>query len=653
MGESMCGIAGIGCLNDYQVNLQKELKCLSDSITHRGPDSCGYWVDESSRIGFAHRRLAIHDLSTHGHQPMLSNTDRYVITYNGEIYNFLDLKKELLATGSSFIGGSDTEVILASIEFWGLRKALENFVGMFAFALWDKKDRKLYLARDRQGEKPLYYGWNQGCFLFGSELKALRSFSHWKGEINRDALCLLLRHNYIPAPHTIYNGIHKLIPGSYLEVRINEGENSQQLHKYWDVSSVFAHGANHPSAASIEEIETHLETLLLQSVNQQMLSDVPLGAFLSGGIDSSLIVALMQRQSQSAVKTFTIGFNESGYNEAESAKEVAKHLGTDHTELYVTSEDALNVIPNLPTYFDEPFADSSQIPTFLVSELARKKVTVVLSGDGGDELFCGYSRYFSASSQWDARRSLPLSLRRMLASSILRIPDEIIDRCTPLLKVMGKHNSPSFSERLKSKAGGYLPSSLQDFYRYDISYWTAPEAVVLGASDPECFLSEHNVFHSSLSDHQLMMCLDTGSYLPDDILVKVDRAAMANSLEGRMPLLDHRIIEFACSIPPELNVDGQNGKQLLRNILYRHVPQPLVDRPKSGFAVPIADWLRAPLREWGEELISVHRLTEEGYFDVLAVRKKWEEHVSGKNDWSFHLWGILMFQAWLDEETSN
>ena len=646
----MCGLAGLFVYSEESYELNNELERMGDKIAHRGPDDSGIWTDKIEKIGFVHRRLSVQDLSPLGHQPMLSHDGRYIIAYNGEVYNFLELKSELKEQGYQFSGGSDTEVILASIEAWGLEKALDKFVGMFAFSLWDSSRKKLYLARDRMGEKPLYYGCVGGSFIFGSELKAIKEFSNWESDIDRDALGLLLRHNYIPAPYSIYEDIKKLSPGHYLSVSVSDNAPVIDEKSYWSIKDIFKEGCTKPYSGSYDEVVQDVENLLINSIKQKMLSDVPLGAFLSGGIDSSLIVSLMQSVSSTPVKTFTIGFNEKKFNEAELAKSVAAHLGTEHKELYVTSDDAMNIIPGLSEIYDEPFADSSQIPTFIVSKLAREDVTVVLSGDGGDELFCGYTRYMQTLKDWGQISSQHRPIKDLFWHVVSIIPDSVLEALSKSISPFTGINKASFSHRLKRKAKSHMATSLQTYYRHSESYWDRPESVVKGAVDADTFLSGTNITDEFGDNYKSLMCLDIGSYLPDDILVKVDRAAMKNSLEGRIPMLDHRLVEYAARIPTDKLVSDGVGKQVLRSILYKHVPKEMIDRPKVGFAVPIADWLRGPLKEWAESLLNKERLDREGYFYSSPIRQKWQEHITNKYDWSFYLWGILMFQSWQDAQ---
>jgi len=649
----MCGIAGTlgGSLspNDFG----KILEQAGNTIAHRGPDDMGIWFDKETAIGFVHRRLSIIDLSPAGHQPMLSVTGRFVIIFNGEIYNHLDLRNELEKSGNAprWRGHSDTESLLAAFECWGIEATLKKTVGMFAIALWDKKERKLFLMRDRMGEKPMYYGYFDDRLLFGSELKALRQLPGFKSEINRDVLSLLFRHNYIPAPYSIYTNVFKLMPGSFIEFSSETLRLRQRPEPkiYWSATEIALDAVKNPiKFSSDNEAINALESKLIQSISGQMMSDVPLGAFLSGGIDSSTIVALMQRQSSSAIKTFSIGFKEEDYDEAVFAREVAKHLGTSHTELYVSPDDAMNVIPKLPTIFDEPFSDSSQIPTFLVSELVKKHVTVSLSGDGGDELFCGYSRYLQYPKLWEKISVMPLFLRKIIGNIISSVSPEnwnnLYDSISSLLP--DKYQLLSLCNKLHKGASYLSCKDPAHFYRARMMHWE-PKGLVLNASEPSTELSTF-VSNELLSLKELMMLLDTIGYLPGDILTKVDRSAMAVSLETRVPLIDHRVYEFAWQLPMHYKVRNGISKWLLRQVLYKHVPQKLIDRPKMGFGVPIDSWLRGPLRDWSESLLDEARLKREGFLNPVPIRQKWLEHSTGKGNWQYHLWDILMFQAWLE-----
>lgn len=650
----MCGLAGFltlsGALESDE--FKSILKCMTDTIIQRGPDAEGYWINEEQGIALGHRRLSILELSKAGAQPMQSACGRYVIVYNGEIYNHLELRNELKTT-SQWRGNSDTETLLEAISQWGVSRALQRSNGMFAFALWDKKEKKIILARDRMREKPLYYGW-QGegkyiTFLFGSDLAALKRHPTFINEVNRDALALYMRHNCIPAPYSIYKNIYKLAPASILEVSLQDRQ--PKIQNYWSLLEVAENGVKNPFNGTETEAVDELEAVLKRAVNQQMLSDVPLGAFLSGGIDSSTIVSLMQSQSSRPVKTFTIGFNNDDYNEAEHAKAVAKHLGTEHTELYVTPQQALDVIPKLPKLYSEPFADSSQIPTFLVSQLARQHVTVSLSGDAGDELFAGYNRYIQTHTQWDKLSRLPVSLRKMLSAGIYNIdPKQWNILVNPLLKVLPQTlQLANFGEKLHKAAGVLSSKDVEEVYRKLVSHWR-PEEIVLHAEEPSTYLSDSTTNILKLNSVERMMYMDSMTYLPDDILVKVDRAAMGVSLETRTPFLDHQVINFAWQLPFELKLKNGVGKWALREVLYRYVPKELIERPKMGFGVPIDSWLRGALRDWAEELLDESKLYQQGFFEPKIIRKKWLEHLSGRRNWQHHLWDVLMFQAWLEQQ---
>nr|MBV6629018.1 asparagine synthase (glutamine-hydrolyzing) [Oceanococcus sp. HetDA_MAG_MS8] len=637
----MCGIAGYwGGAFDAVIAEQ-----MASRIEARGPDDGGVWLDERVGLALAHRRLSILDLSPSGHQPMVSPCDRYTLVYNGEIYNHLDLRAELEAAGGGFFwrGHSDTETLLAALRHWGVQGALERINGMFAFALWDATERRLFLARDRMGEKPLYYGRIQNAFLFGSELKALKAHPAWVGDINRDALALYMRHNYIPAPHSIYKGIAKLPPAHYVVID-DGGRAVSDPQCYWDLSSIAFEGA-HSRSVSPDVLMDDLDALLKDSIGRRMAADVPLGAFLSGGYDSTIVAALMQAQSDRPVKTFSIGFHEADYNEAQHAKAVAEHLGTDHTEFYVTPQEAMAVIPQLPTIYDEPFADSSQIPTFLVSQLARQQVAVSLSGDGGDELFCGYGRYELGHRVWSKLELLPQPVRMVLAGLLRHMPGQLIGSIQSLFPQAWR--VPNLADRLPKLADVLAHESGLQFYQGLVSHFKQPDALVLGANEPETVLDRPEQVHAELSFRESMMFLDMLTYLPDDILTKVDRASMAVSLEARVPLLDHRLVEFAWRVPMEYKYRDGQGKWLLRQVLYRYVPQALMDRPKMGFGVPIDDWLRGPLREWAEELLVPQRLREDGFLNSEIVSNLWQEHRSGTRRWHYYLWDVLMFQAWL------
>lgn len=628
------------------------------TLAHRGPDDAGVWVDDVTGVALAHRRLAILDLSAAGHQPMASACGRFVIAFNGEIYNHAELRSELEERGSapSWRGHSDTEVLLAAVAAWGIEAALKKVVGMFAFALWDRESRSLALARDRIGEKPLYYGLCRGALLFASELKAIRSYPSFAGAIDRDALSLLLRYGYIPSPYSIYEGICKLPPGTVLAITRRDIEAGALPHpvSYWSAREVTRRGVADPLQIDEADAVEALDRLLRRTIAGQMISEVPLGAFLSGGIDSSTIVALMQAQSSRPVRTFSIGFREPDYNEAEHAKSVAKHLGTDHTEVYVTARQALNVVPRLPEIYDEPFADSSQVPTFLLSQLAKRDVTVSLSGDGGDELFGGYNRYCWTRRIWRLIGWIPQSARAILARQTTKHPpefwNEMINGMSRFLRTSVRQPNPG--DKLHKLANVLPVSSPEAIYECLVSHWLDPASVVTGATEPMTPATDNRRYEGLTRLEDRMMYLDLTSYLPDDILVKVDRAAMAVSLETRMPYLDHRVVEFAWHLPPSMKIRRGQGKWLLRRVLYRYVPKELVERPKMGFGVPLGSWLRGPLREWAEALLDATRLSQEGYFEKAPIRQKWQEHLSGRRNWSYQLWGVLMFQAWLDAQRS-
>ncbi len=651
----MCGLVGFlgGDFSNKKLSTNI-LQEMSDKIISRGPDSSGIWIDETSKIGLAHRRLAVLDLSPAGHQPMISSSKRYTMVYNGEIYNSLEIKNELINAepAITWSGHSDTEILLAGFDTWGIKETIYRITGMFAISVWDNELKQLTLIRDRLGEKPLYYGWqgseSNKAFLFGSELKSLKKHPQFSNEIDRGSLSLYMRYCYVPAPHSIYKGIKKLEPGTILTVSLN---NKYTQERYWDARKVVKNGFECQFEQPIGEVTKNLEVELKNTISQQMMADVPLGAFLSGGIDSSAVVALMQSQSSNPIKTFTIGFKEAGYNEAEYAKLVAEHLGTEHTELYVSSQDALDVIPKLPNLYCEPFADSSQIPTYLVAALAREHVTVSLSGDGGDELFCGYNRYLFANKLWNGLKITPASLRGFVGRSVQSFPDafwakgfKFLNKITP-----EKFNGVRWGDKLQKGAGVVGSKDLISLYQGVVSNWQNPSSVVIGEGEHKSIFSTDIEILSSLDDVEKMMAIDMISYLPDDILVKVDRAAMGVSLETRVPFLDHHIIEFTSKIPLSMKLNNGVGKAILRDILYKYVPRELIERPKMGFGIPVSDWLKGPLKDWAEELLSESRLESQGFFYPAIVRKMWSEHILGNRNWQSQLWVILMFQAWLED----
>lgn len=623
----MCGLTGFIDRKGQQSNdaMKAILSGMSNSLQHRGPDDHGDWTDERFGVALGHRRLSIVDVSNAGHQPMTSVSGRYVIVFNGEIYNHLALRGEL--GESSWHGHSDTETLLAAIVGWGLKTTMEKAVGMFALALWDRETGELSLVRDRMGEKPMYFGWQGDTFLFGSELKALKRHPKFAGEVDRDVIPLLLRHGYIPAPHSIYKGIQKLMPGTILRLPATAQPGSKpEAEHYWSLTGAVANGRRNPFRGDERDAVAQLEACLLQAIDLQMIADVPLGVFLSGGIDSSTVVALMQARSSRPVKTFTIGFEEQDYNEAVHAKRVARHLGTDHTELYVSPSDAMGVIPRLTSMFDEPFGDSSAIPSFLVSQLARRHVTVALSGDAGDELFCGYTRYLRAACHWETVSRIPTPARRVLGNLLAILPTD--------------------SRRRKAIAEALLAASDIDFYRVMTSQWQRPSDIVIRSSEPD----QPTLAEVAEGTLHRMMFADNVGYLPDDILAKVDRVAMAASLETRVPLLDHRVVEFAWSLPLSMKIRNGETKWILRRVLEKYLPRELSERPKMGFGVPIGPWLRGPLRDWAEDLLSEQRLTQQGFFRPKVIRAAWRDHLSTRADLRDPLWSVLMFQAWLAAE---
>ncbi len=640
----MCGIDG---MIDWHAATPAETlraigEAMNETLRHRGPDDSGVWAEAAGGAMLGQRRLAIIDLSPGGAQPMLSADGRYVITFNGEIYNYRDIRQKLAAAGCAMRSDSDTEVLLEACAHWGVEAAIEQTIGMFAFALWDRTSRTLWLARDRLGIKPIYYASSRDRVLFASQLKAFRAVPDWKPAIDHDAVVGYLRHGYIAQPRTIYREAEKLPPGHILTLRPGR---APELKCFWDARSVAIAGQsrNDPAPDEIEAIE-RLDALLRDSVKLRMIADVPLGAFLSGGIDSSTVVALMQAQSMRPVKTFSIGFHASGYDEAQYAKAVASHLHTDHTEFYVEPKHALEMIPRLADWYDEPFADSSQIPTYLVSELTRKHVTVALSGDGGDELFGGYNRYLWAQRLASAAGWVPRGLQRSLAAALRGLSPETWTRLVGFLPFVPRSTLPG--DKLHKIATLLDDPSPDAIYRRLVSQWDRPQDVAAAGREPVSPLWDASLARDFPALISRMQFLDLVTYLPDDILTKVDRATMAVGLEGRVPLLDHRVVAYAWSLPLRFKVRGGEGKWLLRRVLDRYVPRPLIDRPKMGFGVPIDSWLRGPLREWAESLLAPARLKADGLVRVEPVRQAWQEHLDGTRNWQYALWTVLMLQAW-------
>jgi asparagine synthase (glutamine-hydrolysing) len=645
----MCGLAGFLKSSELSADeIGRDLPRMADALRHRGPDDEGLWHDARAGIALCHRRLSIIDLSPLGHQPMRSASQRYVIVYNGEIYNYLDLRKDLVDLGYTFRGGSDTEVFLAAVECWGVAAAIERCAGMFAFALWDRQTRVLHLARDRFGEKPLYFGICGDTLLFGSELKALRQHRSWLDEIDRDALALMMQHDSIPAPFSVFKNIGKVMPGSLVSVHLVAKQFVIEEHRYWRPHEYLDRAAQeNPQFNASESLEL-LEQALFRAIGRQMIADVPVGAFLSGGTDSSLIVALMQKASSQRVRTFSVGFPESAYDEAPFARSVARHLQTDHTEFTVSPRDCLNVIPLLPQIYDEPFADSSQIPTYLVCKMARRAVTVALSGDAGDELFAGYRRYQTAMGRWQFLKRFPAALRAGGSALVDRLPRSALEiAARPAAFIWGRYGAEGLADRMQDHTSQWKATTLRDFYRVGMHRWPASSGFVAGVGPAAIERIDHT--RPQYADGlKQMMHLDTCGYLPNDILVKVDRAAMAVSLETRVPFLDVDVALAAWRIPSSVLLKDGRGKWVLRELLKRHVPASLVDRPKKGFAVPLAQWLRTDLRPWAGDLLDPSRLRTDGFLDAAMVQRRWRQHLSGKADWSQHLWNVLTFQSWLE-----
>ncbi|MDE0340833.1 MAG: asparagine synthase (glutamine-hydrolyzing) [Nitrospinae bacterium] len=646
----MCGVAGFLFTHRETNDPRGVVSRMAENLRHRGPDDGGSWVDEAAGVALGHRRLAVIDLSADGRQPMISHEGRYLLSYNGEIYNFIELRDELTREGVRFQGCSDTEVLLAAVERWGLDAAIRRSVGMFSFALWDRTEKTLHLARDRMGEKPLYYGWRGKSFLFGSELKALRAHPDWEGDINADALADYMKLGYVPTPHSIYRGIYKLPPASILSLYTSDPPGHlPEPRAYWRAEDLVEHASAEKRAFSEDGALDQLEETLKRSVRQMLHSDAPLGAFLSGGVDSSTVVALMKAESGAPVQTFSIGFHEKGYDETHHAREMARHLETEHTELYAGPGEALEVIPRLPRLYDEPFADPSQIPTHLLCALTRKHVTVALSGDGGDELFGGYNRYFWAPKIWRWSNRLPERVKKRIAKGLVTRHPALARYYEKIFSLLPKRYQVKMAgEKLLKLADLLGAASLDETYQRLRTQGDASVCLHTQRDMESAFALEPvpSAFHPA----EWMMYRDMVEYLPDDILVKVDRAGMGASLEVRAPYLDHRVVEFVWSLPLRLKLRRGEGKWILRRLLSRYAPASLIQRPKMGFAVPVGEWLRGPLKDWAEDLLTESPLREEGFFRADSIRAMWGQHISGERDWQYCLWGVLMFQAWLDEQ---
>ncbi len=637
----MCGISGfITNTSISETQLHSLVTAMSDAIAHRGPDGDGIWLNANEGVAIAHRRLAIIDLTTTGEQPMTSSCGNLVMVYNGEVYNARELSQEL--TNLNLRGTSDSEIILEAFSQWGITKTAKKLIGMFAISIWNRSERTLTLVRDRLGIKPIYWSNTGHTFLFGSELKALTQHPDCPKKINHNAIAGYLRKCYINAPHSIFEGVHKLLPGSILTVTAG---SEPKIEQFWSLDNVISNST--PYVGSDHQALTDLEVLLQDAVSRRMISDVPLGAFLSGGIDSSLVASLMQNVSKSKIKTFSIGFDIEEYNEAQHAAKVAQHLGTEHTELYVTASDALNIIPSLTSMYDEPFADASQIPTFLVSKLTRKHVTVALSGDGGDELFTGYERYFTSYKYRNILKQ-PQALMNAEAIALEALTPELVRKLNnfiPGFKNLSKGN------RLSRLAPILREGDLIALYRKTLSHNENPNNLLLRGTEEHGIPWQRAKNIAFNDEYAMMQYIDTLDYLPDDILTKLDRASMAVSLEARVPLIDHRVVEFAWSLPKNMRVRDGQGKWLLRQLLYKYVPRELVDRPKMGFGVPIDHWLRKPLRDWAEDLLSTESLRDTGIFNPVPVKKMWQEHLNNDYNWQYGLWDILCMQDWARKNT--
>ena len=637
----MCGITGF--LDHSQKSLRYDLKGvatgMAETMISRGPDDGGVWIDQANGIGFAHRRLAVIDLSSAGHQPMVSRDKRYVLTYNGEIYNSQELRKELEDRQQSFRGTSDSEVLLEACATWGVEHTVKRCIGMFAFSLWDRQERTLKLVRDRLGIKPLYWAHFGQLFLFGSELKALRAHPGFIAQIDHNAVATFMRFSYIISPQSIYKNVFKLEPACILTFRTGQ---PPQIERYWDIREIARRSVNAPRNLSDTEGLEGLEAILEDAVRCRMIADVPLGAFLSGGVDSSVVVALMQKHHTSPLKTFTIGYSESDFDESEYARKISEHLGTDHRELIVEPQHIREILPQLPEWYDEPFSDTAQIPTFLVSQLTRKEVTVALSGDGGDELFAGYNRYFKVEKKWRRVAGMPEAIRPAL-SKVLGMLPHLFDKLLPL----ASRKIFDISKKLRRLSESFAWNNGDALNRHLLSRWGDPMAIV-----PHAVLEPKGAFWDDTLAKDLpdlvtrLQFTDIVTNIPDQVLTRFDRASMAVSLEVRVPILDHRVVEFAWSLPRHMKIRDGERKWILRQILYKYVPKKLIERPKMGFGIPLDGWLRGPLRDWAEDLLSERSLQETGVLNPLPIRKKWSQHLAGTHDFKKQLWSVLMLQAW-------
>ncbi len=641
----MCGIAGLYTFDPRpdRIQIHNTVQNMTDALQHRGPDDDGIWQDPNMPLALGHRRLSILDLSPLGKQPMESTSSRYIIAFNGEIYNFKTIRSELeISSKINFRGHSDTEVLLSAIDHWGLQETLKKLNGMFAFALWDRKAKALYFVRDRFGKKPLYIGWAGSTLVFGSELKALCTHTDFNRDISREALTSYLRFGYVPAPFSIYKHVWQLLPGSCIALDIamlRPGQDlSALMEYYWRPKDALEKAGKSPITPGHDMVD-NLETILSDCVKDRMVSDVPLGAFLSGGLDSSAIVSLMQKNSTTPVKTYTIGFEEQGFNEAEHAKDIAAHLGTDHHELYLKPEQALDLIPQMPHIYDEPFADASALPSYLISKFARDSVTVALSGDGGDEMFGGYNRHITGPKAWNiAQNHIPAPLRAPLSDTIKTIPPHIWDKF--------RKKRPQFGNHMHKFANILTKQSESDVYLSLVSTFQNPKEIMKDGYEEPIPLVDPALQIENLSFAEDMMYWDTLSYLNGDILPKVDRSSMATGLEARAPFLDRRIYDYVWRLPLDVKINNGQGKWLLRQLLKRHVPDTLFSRPKQGFSVPIAKWIREDLKDWAEDLLDEKFLQKQNLFDYKEVRTLWEQHLKGQGAHAQKLWTILMFQAW-------